>query len=67
MQVSMQRANGYYWIKVKESHEDVAHWEIDKWYIPRHNDTWQWSLYLDSDILEIDERRIERTEPSKPD
>lgn len=56
------REEGYYWVKVKEPHGIV--WEIDKWYLPRHSDTWQWGLYIDSDILEIDERRIERTEPT---
>lgn len=54
------RVEGYYWIKVKEPNDDLPHWEIDKWYLPRHEDMCHWSLYLDSDILEIDERRIER-------
>lgn len=54
------RKEGNYWVKVKEPNDDLPHWEIDKWYIPRHEDMFRWSLYLDSDILEIDERRIER-------
>ena len=58
----MKREDGYYWIKVKKSeYYETDHWEIDKWYLPEHQDTYQWSLYWDDDVLEIDERRITRS------
>lgn len=59
MRGSMQRANGFYWVRYDDE------WEIAKWE-KSWRDEYQWALagselYRDDeDFQEIDERRIER-------
>lgn len=53
----MKRESGFYWVKYK------GEWIVAKW-----NGFWfrtgVWKIDQDSDLEEIDERRIERTEVS---